>query len=91
MAAKGLKPLTLLITCLLLLLSSLFFPNEARPMRTLEHQSVIDREIMKVLDELYVEAIKTGGPSHGGDGHAATNALTLEGIKKSGPSPGAGN
>lgn len=52
---------------------------------------MVDREMMKILEELYVEAVKTGGPSHGGDGHAATNALTLGGIKRSGPSPGSGN
>lgn len=82
MATSMIKSLTLF----LLLLSSLimFVPiNEARPIR----DSMIEREIEKVLNELYVEAIKTGGPSHGGDGHG----LTLGGIKKSGPSPGAGN
>ncbi|KAL8487503.1 hypothetical protein ACS0TY_023532 [Phlomoides rotata] len=82
--AKSLKSaLTLL---LLLLSSSLFFfvpINEARPMRA----SMIEREIVKVLDDLYVEGIKTGGPSHAGDGHS----FTLGGIKNSGPSPGAGN
>lgn len=81
--AKGLKRVTLLVfLLLLLLLSSFFFSIEARPVRDSEPQS---------MEELYVEAIKTGGPSHGGDGHAATHALTLGEINRSGPSPGAGN
>lgn len=80
--ARGLKRVALLL--FLLLLSSLFFSIEARPIRDSEPQSMIEGEI---IEELYVEAIKTGGPSHGGDGHAATHAL----IHKSGPSPGAGN
>lgn len=75
-----------------LLLSCYILGNEARMMKP--HSSLeIEMEIMKVLDDLYVEAVKTGGgPSDRGEGHATTNrALTLEGIKKSGPSPGAGN
>lgn len=72
---------------LLLLLSSFFVQNEARLLKTIQHESSIEVEIMKVLNDLYLEAVKTGGPSHGGDGHA----LTLGGIKRSGPSPGAGN
>ncbi|KAG6438108.1 hypothetical protein SASPL_103044 [Salvia splendens] len=70
--------------------SSYIFGNEARMMKP---HSSLEMEIMKVLDDLYIEAVKTGGgPSPRGEGHATTNrALTLEGIKKSGPSPGAGN
>ncbi|KAL1546922.1 hypothetical protein AAHA92_23455 [Salvia divinorum] len=68
----------------LLLLGSFVFGNEARMVKP--HNSV-EMDITKVLDDLHVEAVKTGG-----EGHATTNgALTLEGIKKSGPSPGAGN
>ncbi|KAG8377486.1 hypothetical protein BUALT_Bualt08G0037900 [Buddleja alternifolia] len=88
--ANGLKSLTL-FTVLILLLSCIFFPNEARLFKPVQQQNMIDREIMKILDDLYVEAMKNGGPSHGGDGHAATDALTLGGIKKSGPSPGDGH
>lgn len=74
---------------LFLLLSAFVFANEAR---LLKSQNSVEMEIVKVLDGLYVEAVKTGGPSRGGDGHAATNrALTLGGIKKSGPSPGEGH
>lgn len=74
------------------LLSSLFFTNEGRVIKE-KHSNPIDSEIEKVLEELYVEAMKTGGPSHGGEGHGATHGwgLTLEGIKTSGPSPGQGH
>ncbi|KAH6782253.1 hypothetical protein C2S52_000866 [Perilla frutescens var. hirtella] len=91
--AKGQKPVTFFSNLLLLiLLISFVFVNEARLLKPDRNQSPIEKEIMKVLDDLYVVAVKTGGPSHGGDGHAATNkALTLEGIKKSGPSPGEGH
>lgn len=72
---------------LLLLLYSFVLANEAR---LLKPQSSIEMEIVKVLDDLCVEAVKTAGPRLGGD--APTNkALTLEGIKKSGPSPGEGH
>lgn len=60
----------------LILLSSLFRVNDP-----------VESAIEKILGELYVEAMKTGGPSHGGEG----NGLTLGGIKRSGPSPGEGN
>lgn len=60
-------------------------PSNGRPLS--EKGNDVDGEIEKVLEELYLKGMKTGGPSHGGDGHA----LTLGGIKKSGPSPGAGN
>lgn len=77
---------------LLVLLCSFIFVNEARLLKPVQNQSSIEMEIMKVLDDLYVAAVKTGGPSNGGEGHAAIHkALTLDGIKKSGPSPGAGN
>ncbi|KAG8377487.1 hypothetical protein BUALT_Bualt08G0038000 [Buddleja alternifolia] len=65
--------------------------HSTRLLKPVKLQSSIDRDIMKILDNLYVEAIKNGGPSHGGEGHAETNALTLGGIKKSGPKPGTGN
>lgn len=77
---------------LLVLFVSLVFASEARLLKPVQNQSSIEMEIMKVLDDLYVAAVKTGGPSNGGDGHATiTNALSLDGIKKSGPSPGSGN
>lgn len=87
--AKGATLLSNLLV--LVLLCSSVFVNEARLLKA--QNSIDEMEIMKVLDGLYVDAVKTGGgPSRGGGGHEATNrALTLEGIKKSGPSPGAGN
>lgn len=66
----------------LILLSSLFRVNEARLLN-----DPVESAIEKILGELYVEAMKTGGPSHGGEG----NGLALGGIKRSGPSPGEGN
>lgn len=67
----------------LLLLSSVFVIScDTRPLGASEPKSVTEREMTKVLDDLY---IKSGGPRNNG------YALTLEGIKKSGPSPGAGN
>ncbi|KAL6504360.1 hypothetical protein OROGR_026283 [Orobanche gracilis] len=95
--ARGPNTLALLSTFVLLLFL-LSNPDivDARLIRTssLEHENKNDsREITKVLDYLHLEAIKSGGPSDGGDGHATRNASTmgLEGIKKSGPSPGDGN
>lgn len=72
---------TLTFLALLLLLSSAI-SCDARPLGASEPKSVIEREIAKVLDVLN---IKSGGLRNNG------YALTLEGIKKSGPSPGAGN
>ncbi|KAL6521893.1 hypothetical protein OROMI_031770 [Orobanche minor] len=95
--ARGLNSLSLL-TAFLLLLIVLSNPDivDARLIRTSssEHENKNDsREITKVLDYLHLEAIKNGGPSDGGAGHATRNASTLRlgGIKKSGPSPGDGN
>ncbi|KAL1546923.1 hypothetical protein AAHA92_23456 [Salvia divinorum] len=74
------KGATFFSILLFLLLGSLVFSNEARMLRP---------QSSEVLDDLYVAAVKAhGGPSRGGEGHARTNrAKTLEGIKKSGPSP----
>ncbi|KAL1564794.1 hypothetical protein AAHA92_07092 [Salvia divinorum] len=73
---------TLTFLALLVLLSSVFvISSDARALR-LRPKSVTEREMVKVLEDLY---IKSGGPRNNGF------ALTLEGIKKSGPSPGAGN
>ncbi|EOY15816.1 Uncharacterized protein TCM_034777 [Theobroma cacao] len=72
---------------LVLLLSSLLFTSEARPLNDAEPGagSSITKEIEVFLDGLNLEGIKTGGPSPGGNGHAFTNAFTY-----SGPSPGGG-
>lgn len=87
--AKATKPLAFLA---FLLLSSLFLSGNARPMKAMEQQSFVEKEIMNILEDLYIEGIKTGGPSSGGEGNSAIHALNLEGIKRSGPSRGgAGN
>lgn len=78
---------SLLLVIFVLLFSSFFFINEARPLSMAEQHNSIESSVEK----LYLEAIKTGGPSHGGEGHRSTNDLTLEDIKKSGPSPGDGH
>ncbi|KAL9172332.1 hypothetical protein ABFS82_03G038800 [Erythranthe guttata] len=92
--AKGVKSVTLFFVLVLvvIVMGCLFFSVEARVLKSdanyqQNHKSAIEMDIVKILEDLYVEGVKTGGPSHGGDGHA----LTLGGIKKSGPSPGAGN
>lgn len=69
-----------------ILLSSLFFVNEGRLLKG-KCQDPIDSAIEKILDELYVEAMKMKGE----EGNGTTLGLTLAGIKKSGPSPGQGN
>ncbi|CAA0840676.1 Unknown protein [Striga hermonthica] len=94
---KGLKSLSFVAFVLLLLLlfsSVLFVTIDARPIKTLVDQenTINNNEITKVLDMLHLEAVKNGGPSRGGDGHASTSVVTLEGmIKQSGPSPGDGH
>lgn len=92
MTFKG-KTNVALCSVLLLLISCHLFSVQARLLKPAadQNRNSIEMEIAKVLNHLYVEAVKTGGPSHGGDGHAATHGLTLGGIKRSGPSPGAGN
>lgn len=69
----------------LLFVSSL---SEARRLRL--EESSIDKGIEIFLEGLYLEGIKTGGPSSGGGGHSFGNAQTLGGIKNSGPSTGGG-
>ncbi|KAK4348856.1 hypothetical protein RND71_031611 [Anisodus tanguticus] len=76
--ARGLKYFAVLIAINILFSSSLFLNIEARPLSTIE----------KVVDGLYIEAVKTGGPSSRGEGHNYIDASTLGGIKNSGPSPG---
>ena len=60
---------------------------EARPMKA---QTTVDVGITTKIGDLYVEAIKTGGPSDG-KGHQFTEGHSLEAIKESGPSPGEGH
>lgn len=76
---------------LLLASSSLVLVSEARPLRDVEgrpRNSVITKGIEIFFDGLYIEGIKTGGPSPGGGGHAFTNAQTLESKNTAGPSAG---
>ncbi|KAL7193310.1 hypothetical protein ACSBR2_025006 [Camellia fascicularis] len=73
---------------LILLLSSVFAPSQARPFNSLK--SVNGIRIQGFFDGLSFGAIKVSGPSPG-DGNSFTNSHTLGGIKDSGPSPGQGN
>ncbi|CAK9172138.1 unnamed protein product [Ilex paraguariensis] len=83
--------LAVFLVLLFLLLSSLLFDGEARPLNapTVAHSSV-EEPIMNILNRLNVEAIKTGGPGVG-QGHKFTNAQPVGEIKNSGPSPGEGH
>ncbi|KAK4352131.1 hypothetical protein RND71_027649 [Anisodus tanguticus] len=74
--ARGLNFFAVFIAIHFFLSSYMFFKCEARPLNT------------EFLEGLYTEAIKTGGPSSRGEGHRSIDALTLGGIKNSGPSPG---
>lgn len=47
--------------------------------------------IQTVVDKLYIEAIKNGGPSDGGEGHNFVNVQPVQRIMNSGPSPGDGH
>lgn len=66
---------------LIILINSGFMSTEGRPIKDAETQNYIDEEITTKIGELYVEAIKTGGPSDEGRGHKLN----------SGPSPGEGH
>ncbi|GAY39588.1 hypothetical protein WN944_008520 [Citrus x changshan-huyou] len=76
---------------LLLVSSSLVLVSEARPLNDVEgrpRNPIITKGIEIFFDGLYIEGIKTGGPSGGGAGHAFTNAQTLESKDTAGPSAG---
>ncbi|GMN35031.1 hypothetical protein TIFTF001_005051 [Ficus carica] len=63
---------------------------EARPLMP-AGRSPVNKGIEILFEGLYVEGIKTGGPSSGGGGHNFPFAqTTLGGIKNSGPSTGGG-
>ena len=83
--AKNLKSIITVLLVLLFLNSTLFVANAHHLNVEKLHKSV-DKAMGSIIDELYVEAIETGGPSSGGNGHGFTNAQIL-GIKTSGPSP----
>lgn len=85
-----------LIFCTFLIVSSLVVvprSTDARALRIIvDRQASMEGQIANILDGLYLQAMKTGGPSRGGDGHAETHSLNdLAKIHNSGPSPGAGN
>ncbi|GKV04540.1 hypothetical protein SLEP1_g16693 [Rubroshorea leprosula] len=81
--APSLKSMCLILV--LLVSSSLF---EARPLHDADQS--ISKGLDMFFDGLYIEGIKTGGPSNGGKGHAFTNTDTLG--TNSGPSgPGEGH
>ncbi|EXB89246.1 hypothetical protein L484_006800 [Morus notabilis] len=89
MARSSLKPLMIEISFFMVLViaSSL---SEARPL-TAPPRSSTSEGIEFLFEGLYIEGIKTGGPSSGGGGHNFPNAVqTLGGIKNSGPSSGGG-
>ncbi|KAJ7944473.1 putative Transmembrane protein [Quillaja saponaria] len=76
---------------LFLLLNSVFFVSEARPLNNVIDSSKFVRGgAVDLFDWLSLGAIKQSGPSPG-KGHKFTNYQTLGGIKDSGPSPGAGH
>ncbi|KAJ7966565.1 PAMP-induced secreted peptide 2 [Quillaja saponaria] len=73
----------------LLLSNSLFIVTEARPPRSLTSSKGIG---IFFEEGLYLQGIKTGGPTPGGKGHAFTNIVRkLRVIINSGPSPGEGH
>ena len=76
------------LICFFILLHVLGSVSEARPLTP--GRSNVTKGIENLFDEQFIEAIKTGGPSSGGEGHNFPNdiAQTLGGIKNSGPSPG---
>lgn len=86
--ARSLKFFTIFIAIYFFLSSLFFFNIEARPLNSCENQVMENAIDVKFVEGLYAEAIKTGGPSSRGEGHRSLDALTLGGIKNSGPSPG---
>ncbi|KAE8674728.1 hypothetical protein F3Y22_tig00111719pilonHSYRG00016 [Hibiscus syriacus] len=74
---------------LVLLLVSFLFTSGARPLNGAVpgSRSSITKGMEVLLDDLSltIEAIKTGGPSSGGKGHAFVDAVT---VTNSGPSSG---
>ncbi|XAR57756.1 hypothetical protein NMG60_11026008 [Bertholletia excelsa] len=89
MSARSLK-----FCFLVLLLSSILCPSQARPFdvlkATADGHGTISGRIVGILDGLSLGSMKSSGPSPGA-GHKFTNSQTLGGIKDSGPSPGAGH
>lgn len=61
---------------------------ESRILRLSESSKSVAKRIGIFIDELYIEGIKTGGPSAGGEGHGFKNAETLGEGKVGGPSAG---
>lgn len=83
---------------LLLLLLFLLISVQDSKARLLKTATAADADadhhlslIQTVVDKLYIEAIKNGGPSNGGKGHKFVNAQPVQRIMNSGPSPGEGN
>ncbi|CAN4122617.1 unnamed protein product [Withania somnifera] len=85
--ARGLKFFAVFIVLHFFSNSLFSFNSEAHVLNSTENQ-IMESSIDKFLEGLYVEAIKTGGPSSRGEGHRSIDALTVGGIKISGPSPG---
>ncbi|CAL8996297.1 unnamed protein product [Prunus brigantina] len=83
MAIKCFKPALCSILVLLTLSSRVLVISEARPLKLGSSWSSIDKEMESVFDGLFVDAMKNGGPSSGGKGHAFTDSETLGGNKHS--------
>ncbi|OWM70837.1 hypothetical protein CDL15_Pgr014510 [Punica granatum] len=84
MARTGISKLGLCVVVALFIASYMVFSaSGARPLGLGGSGSPLTRGIEALLDGLYVEAIKSGGPSSGGKGHASTTYFT-----NSGPSQG---
>ena len=89
--ATGFKPLTFFLALLLICGFIFSTSTEARPYYGGLSLSSISKGTEKLLDGLYIEAIKNEGPSSGERRHMFPNMRTLVGIKDSGPSPGQGH
>ena len=85
--SRGQKSLTFFT--LVILLNSILFATEARPLNIMKSPSSAELRIEEFTDRYALGAVKDG-PSPG-QGHKFTDKQTLGGNKNSGPSPGEGN
>ncbi|KAJ4841058.1 hypothetical protein Tsubulata_028358 [Turnera subulata] len=78
---------------LLIVISQLLVISESRPLCISAGSnggSAVYKGIGIFFDGLYIQGIKTGGPSGGGKGHALTDQIRRF-EESSGPSPGEGH
>ncbi|KAK4767698.1 hypothetical protein SAY87_002839 [Trapa incisa] len=86
MARSGILKFGLCVLIVMAIAASMAFRvSEARPLSPAGGSSLA-RGVEVLMEGLYLEAIKTGGPSSGGKGHGFTTYFT-----NSGPSPGEGH